>query len=420
MWLRFARKSSLETAPLITVASGHRMNAKFFSALVFPACVMAVVVLGLVQPNLFQSYAGFDLKRLIIPLIQIIMFGMGATLSLDDFLRVGRLPKPVAIGFVAQYTIMPTLSWVIASAFHFEPEVAAGFILVGAVSGGVASNVITYLAGGNVPLSVTMTLCSTLACPFVTPPLMKLLAGRLIEFKVIDMMLSIANMILLPVAVGLFANLIFFGKAGWNRRAAPVLSLFALFTVTAALLFSVKTSSSSAAEIILGLALGASFIALMSAAKWWFNIRLQREDDWLNRILPVVSMAGICLIIGIITSRARTQLMSVGPALLVASLLLNSFGYALGYWAARAARMNETDSRTVAIEVGMQNAGMATGIAMNVLNSASAALASVVYGPLMNVTGALLAGYWKGKPISDHAPIPSPSNPVNLVNPVKK
>jgi bile acid:Na+ symporter, BASS family len=376
------------------------MTAKTSSALVFPACVAVVVGLGLLQPNLFQSYGGFDLKRLIIPLIQIIMFGMGATLSLDDFLRVGRLPKPVAIGFVAQYTIMPTLSWFIATAFHFEPEVAAGFILVGAVSGGVASNVITYLAGGNVPLSVTMTLCSTLVCPFVTPPLMKLLAGKLIDFKIFEMMLSIANMILLPIAVGLFANVILFGKANWNRRAGPVLGLFAIFAGAAFALFRVKTSAPASAEIVLGLALGASFIALMSFAKWWFNIRARREDDWLGRILPIVSMAGICLIIGIITSRARAQLLSVGPALLIASLLLNAFGYALGYWAARAARLSETDSRTVAIEVGMQNAGMATGIAMNVLNSNAAALASVVYGPLMNVTGALLAGYWKRKPIT--------------------
>src|SRR5215218_3295141 len=119
------------------------MTAKTSSALVFPACVAVIVCIALAQPALFGTYAGFDLKRLIIPLIQIIMFGMGATLSLDDFLRVARLPKPVALGFIAQYTIMPTVSWLIALAFGFQPEVAAGFILVGCVSGGVASNVIT-------------------------------------------------------------------------------------------------------------------------------------------------------------------------------------------------------------------------------------------------------------------------------------
>jgi bile acid:Na+ symporter, BASS family len=385
------------------------MTAKTSSALVFPACVAVVVCVALAQPALFGTYAGFDLKRLIIPLIQIIMFGMGATLSLDDFLRVARMPKPVVLGFLAQYTIMPAVSWAIALAFGFHPEIAAGFILVGCVSGGVASNVVTYLAKGNVPLSVTMTLCSTLACPFMTPLLMKLLAGKLIPIDVLAMMISIANMIILPVAVGLLANLILFGKATWNRRTWPLIWLAVVNGIIAIILFKVNVAKPAIAEVILGLALGAAFIALMSFAKWWYNIHLRRDDDWLNRILPVVSMAGICLIIGIITSRARAQLLSVGLALLVASILLNAIGYALGYWSARAARLNEVDSRTVAIEVGMQNAGMATGIAMNVLNSAAAALGSVVYGPLMNVTGALLAGYWQRKPILHPADNPSPA-----------
>jgi BASS family bile acid:Na+ symporter len=375
------------------------MTAKTSSALVFPACVAVVVGVALAQPALFGTYAGFDLKRLIIPLIQIIMFGMGATLSMDDFLRVARMPKPVVLGFFAQYMIMPTVSWIIALAFGFESEIAAGFILVGCVSGGVASNVITYLAKGNVPLSVTMTLCSTLACPFMTPLLMKLLAGKLIPIDVLAMMLSIANMIILPVAVGLLANLIFFGKSTWNRRRGPLLALAMINAIVAFILFKANIAKPAIAEVVLGLALGAVFIAVMSFAKCWYNVHLRQEDDWLNRILPIVSMAGICLIIGIITSRARSQLLSVGLALLGASLLLNAIGYLLGYWSARAVRLNEVDSRTVAIEVGMQNAGMATGIAMNVLNSAAAALGSVVYGPLMNVTGALLAGYWQRKPI---------------------
>lgn len=376
------------------------MNAKTSSALIFPACVAVVVCIALAQPALFGTYGGFDLKRLIIPLIQIIMFGMGATLSVDDFVRVARMPKPVGLGFVAQYAIMPTVSWLITLGFGFDPEIAAGFILVGCVSGGVASNVITYLAGGNVPLSVTMTLCSTLICPFMTPLLMKLFAGRLIPIDVPAMMLSIANMIVLPVLVGLLANSILFGKANWNRRALPLMALAILAAIVALLLFNTKIATPAIAEIVLGLALGAAFIALMAFAKWFYNVHRHGEEDWLNRALPVVSMAGICLIIGIITSRARSQLLTVGPALLIASILLNAIGYALGYWTARAARLGEMDSRTVAIEVGMQNAGMATGIAMNVLNSAAAALGSVVYGPLMNVTGALLAGYWKRKPIS--------------------
>jgi bile acid:Na+ symporter, BASS family len=372
---------------------------KIGSALVFPACVAVVVCVALSQPALFGTYAGFDLKRLIIPLIQIIMFGMGATLSLDDFARVARMPKPVLLGFFAQFTIMPTVSWAIALGFGFDPEVAAGFILVGCVSGGVASNVITYLAKGNVPLSVTMTLCSTLACPFMTPLLMKLLAGRLIPVEVVPMMISIADMIILPVVIGLIANRILFGNNPLWNRAAPLAAL-GIITIIAGLVLGLSRLN-VLGPFQTGASLGLVVIGLLSMTKLFLNVLSHSSRNWLDRLLPIVSMAGICLIIGIITSRGRAQLLSVGLGLLAASLLLNVFGYLFGYWSARFARLNETDSRTVAIEVGMQNAGMATGIAMNVLNSAAAGLASVVYGPLMNVTGALLAGYWQRKPISE-------------------
>jgi bile acid:Na+ symporter, BASS family len=390
---------------------------KIGSALVFPACVAVVVCVALAQPALFGTYAGFDLKRLIIPLIQIIMFGMGATLSLDDFARVARMPKPVLLGFFAQYTIMPTVSWAIALGFGFDPEVAAGFILVGCVSGGVASNVITYLAKGNVPLSVTMTLCSTLACPFITPVMMKLLAGRLIPVEVVPMMISIADMIILPVVIGLIANSILFGNHPLWNRAAPLATL-GMLTIAAGLTLGFSRMN-VLGPFQTGASLGLVVIGLLSMMKLFLNVLSNSSRNWLDRLLPIVSMAGICLIIGIITSRGRTQLLSVGLGLLAASLLLNVFGYLLGYWSARAARLNETDSRTVAIEVGMQNAGMATGIAMNVLHSAAAGLASVVYGPLMNVTGALLAAYWQRKPISEAtvpqkaaAAVPSTTNTI--------
>jgi BASS family bile acid:Na+ symporter len=371
------------------------------SAMVFPACVAGVVAVALAQPDLFGTYAGFDLKRLIVPLIQIIMFGMGATLGVADFVRVARVPMPVAVGMALQFTVMPLVAWGLARAWSFDAEVAAGIILVGSVSGGVASNVITYLAGGNVPLSVSMTLCSTLASPFATPLLMKWLAGRLVPVDVGAMMLSIANMIVLPVAVGLVANTVLFGKAAWNRRGGPLLAFSgAAGALAAGLVLAPWTVTGVVAEIRLGLVLGFGFLALVAAVKWCWTVRCGRTDDWLNRCLPLVSMAGICLIIGIITARAREQLLAVGAALLAVAVLQNFAGYFLGYWGARAARLNERDCRTVAIEVGMQNAGMATGIAMNVLNSTGAALASVIFGPWMNISGALLAGWWKRRPIA--------------------
>jgi BASS family bile acid:Na+ symporter len=109
-------------------------------------------------------------------------------------------------------------------------------------------------------------------------------------------------------------------------------------------------------------------------------------------------MAGICFIIAIITARSRNELLTSGIWLILAAMLHNGIGYLLGYLGARAARLKEVDCRTVAIEVGMQNGGMATGIAMNVLQSAKAALAPAIFGPWMNISGSVLASFWRRKP----------------------
>lgn len=127
----------------------------------FTAWVFAFVAASLCYPAAFDQWYGFQLKILIVPLIQIIMFGMGTTLSVRDFTRVLTIPWPVFIGMLLQFTVMPLAGLTIATVFQFEPEVAAGVILVGSVPGGVASNLMTYLARGDVALSVTMTSCET-------------------------------------------------------------------------------------------------------------------------------------------------------------------------------------------------------------------------------------------------------------------
>jgi BASS family bile acid:Na+ symporter len=213
----------------------------------------------------------------------------------------------------------------------FEPDVAAGIVLIGSCSGGVASNVMVFLARGNVALSVTMTACSTLMAPVMTPLAMKLLAGQLLEISFVEMMWSIVNMIIVPIVAGLIANRLLSG-----RRA------------------------------------------------------------WLDKALPAVSMAAICYIIAIITANARDKLLEVAFSLIGAAILHNSVGYLLGYWGARAAGLSETDSRTVAFEVGMQNGGMGTGLAINVLRSADAALAPNIFGTWMNISGSALASWWRG------------------------
>jgi BASS family bile acid:Na+ symporter len=253
------------------------------------------------------------------------------------------MPKAVGVGIFLQFSVMPAAGWVIANAFGFPPEVAAGVILIGSCSGGVASNVMAYLARGNVALSVTMTACSTLLAPVLTPAAMQLLAGKLVPINFWQMMVEIIWMVIVPIVGGLL-----------------------------------------------------------------FNWMLHGKHAWLDQALPVVSMAAICYIIAIITANARDKLLEVAFALIGAAMLHNTVGYLLGYWGARAMGLSETDCRTVAFEVGMQNGGMGTGLAINVLQSADAALAPNIFGTWMNISGSTLASWWRERPPADTGMSPTP------------
>jgi BASS family bile acid:Na+ symporter len=298
----------------------------------FTLGVVVAVLAAMIWPGLFRRWGTFETSTLIVPLIQVIMFGMGTTLSLGDFARVLSMPWPVFVGMLLQFGVMPLTGWAVAGIFGFEPIIAAGVVLVGSCPGGVASNVITYLAGGNVPLSVTMTACSTLMSPVMTPLMMKLLAGQYVPVSFWGMMRDILWMIVLPIAAGLVVN------------------------------------------------------------------RLLHGRQWLDRALPLVSMGGICLILAIITSLSRDKLLAVAPALLLAVAIQNTVGYLLGYAGARLLRLNERDARTLAIEVGLQNAGMASGLAISALKSTDAGLAAAIFGPWMNASGSVLASFWRRRP----------------------
>jgi BASS family bile acid:Na+ symporter len=318
------------------------------SAFSFTVWVSAFVSAAMFYPVAFGTWFGFELKVLIVPLIQIIMFGMGTQLTLKDFRRVFTMPKAVLIGIVLQFTIMPFVGKLLAMTVTDDPEVAAGMVLIGSCPGGVASNVMVFLAGGNVALSVTMTACSTLIAPIMTPTMTKFLAGTYVEVKFVAMMISIFKMIILPIVGGLVVNAIL-SKAG-------------------------KAHSG-----------------------------LKTVSDLIMKGLPFLSMFSICFIIGIITALSREALLAGGfvIAIIGAAILHNFAGYVLGYWGARFCRLNETDSRTVAIEVGLQNGGMASGLAINVLKSDLAAIPPAIFGPWMNMSGASLASWWASRPPKD-------------------
>ena len=168
----------------------------------FGIAILASAGVAFAFPEAFKTWGGVKLISLVVPAIQIIMFGMGTTLSLSDFLRVAKRPWAVAIGVGLQFLVMPFVGFLLAKGCGFSGELAAGCVLVGSVAGGTASNVVAFLAKADVALSVTMTCCSTLLSPIVTPFAMKFLAGCFVEIDTVKMMIEILKVVVVPVAAG--------------------------------------------------------------------------------------------------------------------------------------------------------------------------------------------------------------------------
>jgi BASS family bile acid:Na+ symporter len=179
-------------------------------------------------PQYFRNVGDFELKVLIVPLLQIIMFGMGSQMSVRDFAGVIKMPKGVIVGILCQFTIMPIVGITLAKAFGFGPEVAAGIVLVGSSPSGLASNVMSFIAKANIALSVTLTACATMLAPLMTPFLMKVLAGQMVPIDFWNMMLGIVNMVILPIVAGLMFNAISYGKAS---RKSIILQAFSYFII---------------------------------------------------------------------------------------------------------------------------------------------------------------------------------------------
>src|SRR5690349_15216404 len=165
--------------------------------------ILTAVTFSLYYPHYFTSIGDFSFKLLIVPLLQLIMFGVGTTMGYKDFGAIFRTPKAVIIGIICQFTIMPLVGFTIANTFDFPPEIAAGVVLIGCVPSGLASNVMAYIANANVALSVTITSIATLLAPLMTPVLMKMLAGTFVSVEFLSMMWDIIKMVILPICAGL-------------------------------------------------------------------------------------------------------------------------------------------------------------------------------------------------------------------------
>src|SRR6187399_1569124 len=171
----------------------------------YTAWIISAVVAGMIFPEAFKNWGGVNLrdKTLILVIIQLVMFGMGTHMSLKDFSGLATTGKGVMVGLFCHFSIMPLMGLLLTKVFNFEPEIAAGIILIGSCSSGLASNVMVYLAKANLVLSVIVTAMATLVAPFLTPLLMKTLAGTLIEINFIDMMLEIVKIVLVPIGAAL-------------------------------------------------------------------------------------------------------------------------------------------------------------------------------------------------------------------------
>ena len=316
----------------VCLATGGKSIPKL-NEMLFTIWVFAAVSVGMFYPQYFQQVGDFKFTKLIVPLIQLIMFTMGTEMSLKDFEGVIKMPKAVLIGLVSHFTIMPLVGFTLAKSFGFPPEIAAGIILIGSVPSGVTSNVLAFIAKANMPLSVTIATVSTLMAPIMTPFLMKMLAGQFVQVDFLAMMFHVIQIIILPVVLGLILNKI-----------------------------------------------------------------MRNGVDWLKKIMPIISMSGVLMMLIVIVSSGRDSLLSIGPLLFVASIIHHSTGYLLGYWSGRLLGLDEPTCRTISLEVGMQNGGLASGIAIQMGKIATVGLASAISVPWMTISGSLLANWWRNKP----------------------
>ncbi|WP_131668215.1 bile acid:sodium symporter family protein [Psychrobacter pygoscelis] len=195
----------------------------------FAIWALLSAVLGFIFPELFASLA-----PLIVPILGIIMFGMGMTLKTDDFVEIVKRPKLVLVGLFAQFILMPLIAYLLTVVFNLDPLLAIGVILVGCCPGGTSSNVITFLAKGDVALSVAITSISTLLAPVLTPLLLKLLAGQLIDIDVASMMLSIFKMVILPIVLGIIVNRLLGKKVEVAINILPMISVLGIAMIIAA------------------------------------------------------------------------------------------------------------------------------------------------------------------------------------------
>ena len=292
---------------------------------------MAWIVLVIAAAALFIPETGLWIQTSWINyLLMIVMFGMGLTTKPADFAVVFRRPRDVITGCAAQFIVMPLLAYLLGKAFRLDDALLVGVILVGTCPGGTSSNVITYLSNGDTAFSVGMTAISTFLAPVLTPALTYLYLRTTVSVDAVAMFLSIIQVVIVPIGLGLLIN-----------------RLFGTYT--------------------------------------------QKIKD----ALPVVSVTAICLIVAAVVSHNSAKILSTGAVIFAVVILHNLLGYLCGYLIGILFKMDLPRRKAVAIEVGMQNSGLATTLAGTAFPSLTmATVPGAVFSVWHNISGAMLAGWF--------------------------
>ncbi|MDO5037338.1 MAG: bile acid:sodium symporter family protein [Tissierellia bacterium] len=274
-------------------------------------------------------------------LLGLAMFGMGTTIQSSDFKQILRRPKEVLIGCLAQFTIMPLVAWLLAVAFKLPADLALGVILVGCCPGGTASNVITHIAKGDVALSVSMTIASTLLAPILTPLWVYVLADKWVDVSFGAMFKTVVTIILIPVVLGILTN------------------------------------------------------HLMNQAK---EKGVGRQLEGGSAILPLISSVAIIILISGIVAANADKIMASGLLTLVVVAIHNLCGLLLGLAIAKGLKIDYKKGTAIAIEVGMQNSGLAISLAaLNFAANPLATLPGAIFSVWHNLTGSAFAGLRRNK-----------------------
>ena len=389
-------------ALILAVSTAVGMGSiEYLKSYQYTAWIITAVIAGMLYPAAFLKWGDFDLsnKWLILLVVQLVMFGMGIQMSMRDFSGLASSGKGIIIGLLCHFSIMPLMGYLLTRVFHFESEIAAGIILIGSCSSGLASNVMVYIARANLVLSVAVTAIATLIAPFMTPLLMKLLAGTLIEIKFLNMMMEIIKIVIVPIGAALIHDYLKTASPkGWKKMKL-IAAFCALWLITLPLglwtgleqLFSEQAMSSI--EIF-------SFFAGAVLTGMLYHF-CTRKFDKLDAIMPYFSMFGIVYFTTVTTAAGRDNLMQVGFLLFLASVIHNGAGYLFGYVLSRLFGLDKGSSRTVAFEVGLQNGGMASGLAGSMGKLGTVGLAAAVFSPWMNISGSILANYWRKKALKE-------------------